>query len=68
MNKTTLAKYVWELNQKHNLTPALKWYIIKSAPSYSNIKKAACYAYIKNFNSDLPKSRTAIEQKIRTCF
>ena len=26
MNKTTLAKYVWELKQKHNIKPTLKWY------------------------------------------
>ena len=40
MNKTTLAKYVWELKQKHKITPSLKWYIIKSVPSYSNITKS----------------------------
>ena len=40
MNKTTLAKYVWEQKQRHNLTPTLKWYIVKSVPSYSNITKS----------------------------
>ena len=35
MNKTTLTKYVWELKQKHNITPTLKWYMVKSVPSYS---------------------------------
>ena len=40
MNKTTLANYVWELKQKHNITPTLRWYIIKSAPSYSSITKS----------------------------
>ena len=24
MNKTNMAKYVWELKQKHNITPTLK--------------------------------------------
>ena len=40
MNKSTLAKYVWEQRQRHNITPPLKWYIVKSVPSYSNITKS----------------------------
>ena len=40
MNKTTLAKCVWEQKQRHNITPTLKWYIVKSVPSYSNITKS----------------------------
>ena len=40
MNKTTLAKHVWKQKQRHNLTPTLKWYIVKSVPSYSNIMKS----------------------------
>ena len=40
MNKTTLAKYVWVLKQKHNITPTLNRYIVKSVPSYSNITKS----------------------------
>ena len=39
MNKTTSAKYVWEQKQRNNITPTLKWYILKSVPSYSNITK-----------------------------
>ena len=41
MNKTTLGKYVWEQKRRHNITPTLKlkWYIVKSVPSYSNITK-----------------------------
>ena len=39
MNKTTLAKYFWEQKQRHNITPTLKWYIVKSVASYSNITK-----------------------------
>ena len=39
MNKTTLGKYVWEQKQRHNITPTLKWYIVKSVPTYSNITK-----------------------------
>ena len=37
MNKTTLAKYLSELKQKHNITPILRWYIVKSVVSCSNI-------------------------------
>ena len=40
INKTTLAKYVRENKQKHNITHALKWYIIRSVPSYSSITKS----------------------------
>ena len=40
MNKTTLEKYVWEQKQRHNITPTLKWYIVKSVSSYSNITKS----------------------------
>ena len=40
MNKVTLAKYVWEQKQSHNITPTLKWYIVKSVPSYSHITKS----------------------------
>ena len=39
MNKTTLGKYVWEQKQRHNITLTLKWYIVKSVPTYSNITK-----------------------------
>ena len=39
MNKTTSAKYVWELKQKQNITPTLKCYVVKSVPSCSNIAK-----------------------------
>ena len=45
MNKTTLAKYVWELELKQNITPTLKWYIGKSVPSYSNIANS-CILYL----------------------
>ena len=38
-NDTTLSKYIWEMKQKHNITPTLKWYIVKSVPSYSNVSK-----------------------------
>ena len=37
MNDTTLAKHIWDLKLKHNVTPTLKWYILKSVVPYSNI-------------------------------
>ena len=36
-NDTTLAKCVWDLKLKHNVTPTLKWHILKSVLLYSNI-------------------------------
>ena len=48
MNKTNLAKYVWELKQRHNITPTLKWNIMKSVPSILIVQKATCYAYTKS--------------------
>ena len=57
MNKTTLAKYVYELNQKHILTTALKSQIC-------TILKVHVMSTRKIWNSDLPT--WAIEQKIRT--
>ena len=69
MNKTTSAKYVWERNQKHNITPTLKWYIVKSVRSYSNITKSCMLRLHEKFRIlTYPKPRLAIEQKIITCF
>ena len=45
MKKTTLTKYVWE----KNITPKLKWYTIKSVPSYSNITKSCMLCVDKKF-------------------
>ena len=38
-NETTLSKYVWETKDKSNETPTLKWSIVKSVSSYTNISK-----------------------------
>ena len=38
-NKTTLCKYVWEIKDKYNKMPSLKWSVVKSVPEYSNISK-----------------------------
>ena len=37
---TTLAKYICEHKQIHNGAPTLKWYIVKSVPSYCIVIKA----------------------------
>ena len=70
MNKTTLTKYVWELKQKHKITPTLKWYIIKSVPSYSNITKSCMSCLHEKFGilTNPNQDEMSIEQKIRTCF
>ena len=38
-NETTLSKYVWEIKDKCNEMPSLKWSVVKSVPRYSNISK-----------------------------
>ena len=37
--KTTLFKYVWEIKDKYNEMPSLKWSIKKSVSGYRNILK-----------------------------
>ena len=49
MNKTTFAKYIWEQKQRHNITPTLKWYIVKSVLSYSNITKSCMLCLHEKF-------------------
>ena len=49
MNKTTLAKCVWEQKQGHNITSTLKWYITKSMPSYSIITKSCMLCLHEKF-------------------
>ena len=49
MSKITLPKYVWEQKQGHNVTPSLKWYIVKSVTSYSNITKSCMLCLHKKF-------------------
>ena len=44
MNKTTLAKYIWEPRQKHNVT--LEWSIVTPVPFYSNITKSCLYVML----------------------
>ena len=38
-NDTTLSRNVWDIKEKYIETPVLKWYIVRTVPSYSNITK-----------------------------
>ena len=38
-NDTTLSKHVWDIKEKYNKTPVLKWYLVRIVPSCSNITK-----------------------------
>ena len=38
-NEISLSKYIWEMKDKHNISPNLMWCIVKSVPGYSNISK-----------------------------
>ena len=38
-NETALSTYVWKMKEHHNVILSLKWSMIKSVPSYSNISK-----------------------------
>ena len=38
-NDTSLSKYIWEIKEKHQESPSLKWSIVKRVPAYSNITK-----------------------------
>ena len=38
-NDTKLSKYVCNIKEKYNKTPILKWYFVRTVPSYSNIIK-----------------------------
>ena len=48
MKKPTFTEYVLEKKQRHNITPTLKWYTIKSVPS-SNITKSCMLCIDKKF-------------------
>ena len=37
--ETSLSKHIWEMKDKHNISPNLMWCIVKSVPGYSNISK-----------------------------
>ena len=37
--KTILSKYIWEIKKEYNEITTLKWPVVKSVPSYSNISE-----------------------------
>ena len=45
---TTLSKYIWEIQKEYNEMPTLKWSIVKSVPSYSNISTNVHYVFTRN--------------------
>ena len=38
-NEITLSKYIWEIKDKYNEMPSLKWSVVKSVSGYSNISE-----------------------------
>ena len=68
MNKTTSAKNVWEQKQRHNIISTLKWYTVKSVPSYSNIRKATCYACTKSLEFWPSQTKTSYWTKDQNLF
>ena len=46
---TSLSKYIWEMKDIHNKTPTLKWSIIKTVPTYSNILKKCALCLQEKF-------------------
>ena len=36
-NETSLSKCIWEMKDKHNISPNLMWCIVKSVSDHSNI-------------------------------
>ena len=36
-NSTTLSSYLWEVKKRKNAAPALKWEVLRTAKTYSNI-------------------------------
>ena len=38
-NNKSIQEYIWEIKEKHQENPSLKWSIVKRAPAYFNITK-----------------------------
>ena len=47
-HSTTLSSYVWDMKEKHKITPSLKWSILRQVKSYSNTSKQCplCLIYV----------------------
>lgn len=48
-NETTLSKFVWEIREKYNEEPVLKWSIVRTVPGYSNISKRCLLCLYEKF-------------------
>ena len=46
-NDTSLSKYIWEIDEKHQENPSLKWSIVKRVAAYSNITKKCLFCLHK---------------------
>ena len=69
---TSLSKCIWEMKDKHNETPTLKWSVIKSLPAYSNISKKCALCLQEKFEiinyekqSELLNKRSEMFSKCR---
>ena len=49
VNETTLSKYIWEIKDKCNEMPFLKWSVVKPVPGYSNISKRCLLCHYEKF-------------------
>ena len=74
-NKTTPSKYVWEIKDKYNEMPSLKWSVVKSVPGYSNISKRCLLCLHEKFEivnypnqKELLKKRFELISKGRICY
>ena len=63
-NDTNLAKYVWDLKFKHNVTPTLKWNILKYVTPYSNNTKKGI-EYTSKRNSKFSHTQTQMSYLIK---
>ena len=62
---TSLSKYISEMKDKHNETPILKWSIVKSVPTYSNISKKCALCLQENYEKLSSTMRTRVNYSIK---
>ena len=60
-------KYIWEIKEKHQENPSLKWSIVKRVPAYSNIAKKFLLYVHKNYPhpEELLNKRSELVSKYR---
>ena len=65
-NSTSLSTYVWNIKEKDDATPTLKWSILRHARSYSaNVRNCPLCFQEKIWNLILPNKDWALKQKKR---